>query len=118
MRVAVPVKANKHQIDNFFGRAPYFAILDSDTRQITYEENVAAQVEGGAGTRAAQVIVDLGIDCLGLPQCGKNAQDVLEAADIEVYQTEGNSVRENLESLMAGTLLEFDEAHPGFNWGN
>ena len=71
MKIAAPVTQGKDAIDTFFGRAPFFAVKDTETGAITFEPNPAAQAEGGAGIKAAQAIVDLGVEALLVPQVGR-----------------------------------------------
>ena len=43
-----------------FGRAPYYLIYDTEKDEATFIDNSAATSTGGAGIKAAQVIVDSG----------------------------------------------------------
>jgi predicted Fe-Mo cluster-binding NifX family protein len=53
------------------------------------------------------------------PRCGENAAEVLNAADIKIYKTNGSSIRDNIDAFIAGKLVILDEIHAGFhNHGN
>jgi hypothetical protein len=58
-----------------FGRAPFFMLYDSETKNASFIDNNAASSQGGAGIRAAQNIVDSKADALLTPrwrgQCGR-----------------------------------------------
>ncbi|NLG11053.1 MAG: dinitrogenase iron-molybdenum cofactor biosynthesis protein [Coriobacteriaceae bacterium] len=117
MKIAAPVTHGKDAIDTFFGRAPFFAVKDTETGAITFEPNPAAQAEGGAGIKAAQAIVDLGVEALLVPQVGQNAQDVLVAGGVDVFQSSGGNLEANFKDLEAGALSKLLEAHAGYHSG-
>lgn len=98
-----------------FGRTPYFLIYDTETKESTFIDNSAATSTGGAGIKAAQTIVDNKVNALLTPRCGENASDVLGAADIKIYRTNGISVKENINKFVAGRLSLLDEIHAGFH---
>lgn len=98
-----------------FGRTPYFLIYDTETKESTFIDNSAAISTGGAGIKAAQTIVDNKVNALLTPRCGENASDVLGAADIKIYRTNGISVKENINKFVAGRLSLLDEIHAGFH---
>ena len=118
MRIAAAVTEDKTKIDDFFGRAPYCAIRDTQTGELAYAENPAATAEGGAGVRASQAVVDLGIEAICMTQCGKNAQDVLRAAGVKICRCMSSDVTESLDALAAGELEELVDAHGGFHWAS
>lgn len=98
-----------------FGRAPYFLVYDTETKESLFIDNSAAASTGGAGIKAAQIIVDSKVDALLTPRCGENAADVLKAADIKIFKTIGDSTRENLDAFIAGNLSLLGEIHAGFH---
>ncbi|MFA7660407.1 MAG: NifB/NifX family molybdenum-iron cluster-binding protein [Anaerovoracaceae bacterium] len=117
MKLAMPVneKDMKTEICVSFGRSPYFLFYDTDTEEGTFIDNSAAASSGGAGIKAAQIIVDNNAGALLTPRCGENAANVLKSADINLYKTEGVSVTENIEAFIDGKLSLLDEIHEGFH---
>ena len=117
MKTAIPVETNKPGacINKTLGRTPFFLVYDTDTKEAQYIENTAARSQGGAGIRAAQLIVDSGADVVIAPACGKNTADVLAASDIRILRSSGCSVKDNLNALMEGSLEELKDIHPGFH---
>lgn len=117
MKIAIPVDERNIEtgVCVSFGRAPYFLIYDSETREIEFLDNSAAASTGGAGIKAAQVIVDSKVGGLLTPRCGENAANVLKAADIKLYKTSGDSAKANIDAFIAGTLAVLDEIHAGFH---
>ena len=49
-------------VDPRFGRAQKYVIVDTDTKAFEGIDNPAAMAGGGAGTRAAQLVIDKGIE--------------------------------------------------------
>ena len=117
MKIIIPTDENTTQtsVCVSFGRTPFFMIYDSDTKQGSFMENDAASSEGGAGIKAAQIIVDTKADALLTPRCGDNAAKVLEAAGIKLYKTRDGSAMDNIKAFLDGKLSLLTETHPGFH---
>lgn len=116
MKIAIPVDNNTNgNISVSFGRAPYFIFIDTDKNVSEYIINDAANSQGGAGIKAAQIIVDKKADALITPRCGENAANVLKAAGIEIYKSNSSSVEENLRDLKDKRLNLLTEIHQGFH---
>lgn len=117
MKIAIPVNENNEttNVCISFGRTPFFLIFNSDTNETVYLENVAASSQGGAGIKAAQAIVDNGVEVLITPRCGENAAQVLYAANVNIYKTINDSVLENIKAYSEGKLPVLSEIHPGFH---
>lgn len=117
MRIAIPVdeKNIRSNVCVSFGRTTYFLFYDTQTKESVFIDNSAAASTGGAGIKAAQAIVDNKINVLLTPRCGKNAADVLKAADIKIFKTTNASVEENIEDYIAGNLHLLEEVHAGFH---
>ena len=117
MKIAVPVdeKDRGTNVCGSFGRAPYFLIYETETKKSTFIENSALASPGGAGIKAAQLIVDNQADALLTPRCGENAAGVLESAGIKIYKTRSTSVKENLDFFSDGKLPPLEDIHAGFH---
>lgn len=115
MKLAIPVEDDETQICPSFGRTSAFLFYDTDTKTQTLVDNSAIAVAGGAGIKAAQVIVDEKADAVLTPRLGENAAKVLQTAGIKLYQTEGTSVAANLQAFAEGKLGELTDIHPGFH---
>ncbi|MGE4276273.1 MAG: NifB/NifX family molybdenum-iron cluster-binding protein [Lawsonibacter sp.] len=115
MIIAIPVDEEKESICVSFGRAPYFLIhhTESDTSKLI--KNPAAEAQGGAGIKAAQLVVDSGANALITVRCGQNAADVFNAAKIAIYKAEGVSAADNLKALSEGRLSALTSFHAGFH---
>ncbi|NLM06013.1 MAG: dinitrogenase iron-molybdenum cofactor biosynthesis protein [Tissierellia bacterium] len=119
MKIAIPVdkKDLNEKLAEHFGRATYFLIYDTETKDSKFIENSAATSSGGAGIKAAQTVVDEGVEALITPRCGKNAAEVIKEADIKMYQSKDKTIQENIDDLIGGGLSLLEEIHSGFHGG-
>lgn len=117
MKIAIPVEDQVRgaTVSQSFGRAPYYLIYDTETKERKFIDNSAIVSQGGAGIKAAQTIVDSGVSALLTPLCGENAAKVLNTANIILYKTVAASVQNNIEAFNSGTLPLLDDIHPGFH---
>jgi predicted Fe-Mo cluster-binding NifX family protein len=117
MRLAIPSdeKSIEGSVCMSFGRTPYFLIYDTEKQTQVYLENTAATSQGGAGIKAAQMIVDNKVEVLLTPRCGQNAADVIQGANINIFKTTGGSVADNIEAYEKGKLSPLNEIHSGFH---
>lgn len=117
MKIAIPVdnKTMESSICISFGRTPYFLIYDTETKESVFIDNSAAASQGGAGIKAAQTVVDSQVGALLTPRCGENAAKVINAANVKIYKTINNSIKDNIAAFEEGKLSLLDEIHPGFH---
>lgn len=67
MRIAIPVEDNETEICPSFGRTSMFLIYDTETKEKKLIVTAPSQLQGGAGIKAAQVIVDEKAEALLTP---------------------------------------------------
>lgn len=117
VKIAFPVneKSIEAEINNVFGRSNFFLLADSETLEYEIFENPAVSAAGGAGIVAAQKVVDIGADAVITYQCGKNALDVLEAANVNIIGAVPGSIRVILDRFNAGELTSEAKKHGGFH---
>lgn len=117
MKIAMPVenKSMENNVYQSFGRAPYFLIYDLHSKESIYVDNNAAASQGGAGIKAAQIIVDSGAKVLITPRCGENAADVIKSANIKIYKSVVGSINDNIKSLEEEKLSILQDIHAGFH---
>jgi len=110
MKIAFTAYGNswREQVDIRFGRAKGFFIVDTETNETSYidnKENIAAA--HGAGTGAAQAIVEADVKELITGKVGPNAGSVLKAAGIKVLGGIGYaSIKETYDRYKKGMLTE------------
>lgn len=117
MKIAIPVynKSMESGVAQSFGRSPYYLIYDTESKVSVFLDNSAAASQGGAGIKAAQIIVDNNVGAVLVPQCGENAATVLKAAGLKIYKTINTSIQDNIEALNNGKLSLLEDIHGGFH---
>lgn len=117
MIVAIPVedKEAEGKVCPSFGRAPYYMIYNSDDQSLSFMNNDAATAAGGAGIKAAQLLVDAKVEAVATPRCGKNAAEVLSGANIKIFQTSGDDLKSNMDALTKDGLAALNSFHAGFH---
>ena len=117
MKIAIPVdRQGEHaKVNDSFGRAPYYLIHDTETKEEQFVLNTAAGSAGGAGIRAAQIVVDQKPEALLSPRMGQNAADVIVQANIKIYKTEGTSIKDNIAAFLCEALPLLDDIHAGLH---
>lgn len=121
MKLVIPIEEKNINADvcQSFGRTPYFVVYDTDTKNYDFIDNNAVSSQGGAGIKAAQNIVNKGVDAVLTFRCGENAATVLNGAGVKIYRIFDISVEKNIDDFINGKLSILDNIHPGFhNHGN
>ncbi|MEW6739904.1 MAG: NifB/NifX family molybdenum-iron cluster-binding protein [Nitrospirota bacterium] len=108
-------------VDERFGRASYFLIIDTETMKFEAVRNTAQTAGRGAGIGAAQIISDKGADALLTGVVGPNAFAALKAANIKIYEgaSGADSVRDAVEKFKNGEYKEASapSGGTGYGWG-
>lgn len=86
MIVSIPSRGSTadSQMDDRFGRAPYFAFFDTDNDSVRFEANPHAGGSGGVGPMAVQYLIKNNVQVLIAPRLGGNADESLKASGIKV----------------------------------
>jgi predicted Fe-Mo cluster-binding NifX family protein len=120
MIIAIP--SDKDSLDSAvcvsFGRAPLYCLYDTETEQSTFLANSAADSPGGAGIKAAQLLVDNKVNILITVRCGENAAKVLQPANIELLKALNLSVADNIAAYRKNKLETLKEVHAGYHNGH
>ena len=109
MKVAVSATGPEltSTVDQRFGRARYFLVVDTPERSVRVVDNSpAVSATQGAGVQAAQAVIDSGAEALITGHCGPKAFRVLQAAGVKVYLNAQGTVEEALSQLETGQLVE------------
>lgn len=117
MKIAVTSESEglDSNISNFFGRCPYFIIVEINEDNIKGNRSVrnsAMNQRGGAGISAAQIVGDNNVEAVISGNVGPRAFDVLSQLGIEVYQAVPGSVKENVEKFIEGNLEKLESPGP------
>ncbi len=72
------------QFDIRFGRAAWYCLFDEDNGEIEFYENQNLNASHGAGTKAAEKMVELNITKIISGDFGPKAKDILEKFNIQM----------------------------------
>jgi len=105
-------KDSKGAVDKRFGRAEFYVIYNSETKAYDFVDNSAKDGAHGAGPKAAQIAIDLGIDVIITGNLGPRALSVIESTPIKSYRIDGVTVEENVQNYLDNKLEEITSAGP------
>jgi len=104
-------------IDTRFGRAAYFILYDTESKEFTAHSNEqnlhAAQ---GAGIQAAQNVARLGAEVVITGHVGPKAFATLQAAKIRVCVGTAGTVKEAVDTYQSGKLEVVNQADVPGHW--
>ena len=104
--------------DGRFGRCPFYAIYDDATKEYEFIANDGAAAAQGAGLKAAQQVVDKGVDVVITGNVGPNAIRVLQSGNIEIYKMCGDKLKDQVNYFTEGKLNSINNpgaSHMGIN---
>lgn len=113
MKIAVSTDGQNlgSRVSPVFGRCPYFVMVETDDHDIVDSEvveNTAINQSSGAGTAAAQLVGDEGVEALISGAVGPRAFSALKKWNITIYRGEPGSVEENVGKVLKGELEEVE----------
>lgn len=107
MKIAVSASGPdlEAQVDQRFGRAPYFLMVDPETMEFEVVPNQPSlQAPQGAGIQAAALVARRQPAAILTGHCGPKAFHILQAAGISVVVEVEGSVRDAVLNYQAGKL--------------
>ena len=107
MRIAVSAHAadSSARMEARFGRASWFVVFDSDSGSYAPVDNgQAAGLARGAGTKAAQTVINADADVVITGHCGPKAFRALTAAGVKVILQSDGLVRDLVTKYRRGEL--------------
>jgi len=106
MKICLCGQGNSPQapISQVFGRCLFFLIYDDQTKTYRIIENTSKNEAHGAGTNAAQIIINENVDILITNALGLNAKLVLDQCSIQVFKQNGETPQDALSLYQAGKL--------------
>lgn len=93
-------------VDQRFGRAAYFVVVDTETMDFAVIDNENVAAAGGAGISSAKAVIDAGAEAVLTGNCGPNAERTLTAAGAKLYTGVTGTVAEAVELFKGGKLTE------------
>ncbi len=108
MKIAITATAKTMDspVDQRFGRAAYFVVVDTETMDFAVIDNENVAAAGGAGISSAKAVVDAGAEAVLTGNCGPNAQRTLSAAGVRLYTGVTGKIAEAVELFKGGKLTE------------
>lgn len=113
MKLAIALKENKYNslIDERFGRAPYFIIIDNENKNFEIIENEAKDENTGAGLKAVKNLVKKNIDVIIAEEIGPKAGELIYDLEIPTFKVGKNeNVEKVLEAYNNNLLEKYDLA--------
>ncbi len=72
------------QFDKRFGRAGWFCVYDEETKETTFLDNANVSASNGAGTKAAERMVEIGVGKVISGDFGPKAKDLLDKFNVQM----------------------------------
>jgi predicted Fe-Mo cluster-binding NifX family protein len=87
--------------DMRFGRAAWFCLYDKDSGKLEFYENHHANSNHGAGTKAAEKMIELGVEKVISGDFGPKAKELLDKFNIQmvILQDDGLTIGKIIEKL-------------------
>jgi predicted Fe-Mo cluster-binding NifX family protein len=110
MKIAISSKDGKidGQIDEVFGRCPFFVIVEIEDDEIKNSNVLKSNVLGqstGAGVSTSQLVAEKNVDFVITGNIGPRALDVLKQFKIKSYVAKGN-IKEAIKDFINNNLEE------------
>jgi predicted Fe-Mo cluster-binding NifX family protein len=104
MKVLIPMNSQdkKDIISGIFGRSPFFAVYNTEQKEVEFKKNPGGQRPRGAGITAGQFAINENVDKVVVTKIGPRAINVLQENDIEITKLGEN--QKTLEELIEEML--------------
>ena len=89
------------EFDLRFGRGAWFCVVNEETGETSFIENELMNASGGAGTKAAEKMVELGVNKVISGDFGPKAKELLDKFNIQmvILQDDPKTVKEIINKL-------------------
>lgn len=103
MKIAVSATGGSinAMVEEKFGRAPYYVIVDSDTMHFGIVVNPNVLADYGAGPQTASLIAEQGARVVLTGRVGPNAKNALNAVGIEIIEGVSGKVQAAVENYLS-----------------
>jgi len=96
-------------IDATFGRALFFLIMDTTTKEVKVIENKVRDRPNGVGITAVNTVEKEGIDAVITADIGPLAFEIFEQGGVKIYKAEGR-INDAIRLFEEGKLSEINKA--------
>lgn len=109
MKIAISVQHDnlESDLDLKFGRAKGFIIYCTDNDEFKFIDNGQnSNAVQGAGIQAAQTVIDEDVEAIITGYCGPKAYKVLETAQVKIYTSEKDTIKNVIQKFKNNELTE------------
>lgn len=103
MRIVITSEADSVSapFDKRFGRTAWFCVYDDETKDSVFYSNENLNASNGAGTKAAERMVELAIDKVISGDFGPKAKELLDKFNVQmvIIQDDGLTVQDVINKL-------------------
>ncbi len=105
------------KVDERFGRARKIIVYDTDTKEhVALDNSMNLNAAQGAGTQAAQNVVQTGAKAIISGHFGPKAFQVIQMAGLEIYSATDMTVAEAIKGFVEGKLAKLTGADVSSHW--
>ena len=95
------------EVDQRFGRSPYFLLYELDDDSFEFVENTQSlNLPQGAGIQSAKTVVDNGAKAVLTGHCGPNAFTALSKADVKIFVNVKGKIKDVIRAYKEGKLQQ------------
>ena len=119
MKIAITAqdKELSSEVDLRFGRAKWLIVLDTETGDYEARDNILnLNAVQGAGIQTGRNIANLGVEAVITGNVGPNAFKTLNAANVKIFLSETQTVKDAVASFKAGELEQVKQANVEGHW--
>jgi len=117
MKIAITATGNTldSTVDPRFGRAAWFLIVDTDTKQLieAIDNTAGKEAAHGAGISAAAQVADKGVEALLTGRVGPKALPVLEKAGVKAVNNVSGSILDAIDQYTVTGSAPQQETNQG-----
>ncbi|HID01838.1 MAG TPA: dinitrogenase iron-molybdenum cofactor biosynthesis protein [Desulfobacterales bacterium] len=117
MKIAITATGNTldSTVDPRFGRAAWFLIVDTDTKQLieAIDNTAGKEAAHGAGISAAAQVADKGVEALLTGRVGPKALPVLEKAGVKAVNNVSGSILDAIDQYTVTRSAPQQETNQG-----
>lgn len=104
-------------IDQRFGRCPYFVSFNTDSKKVVFAENTQNyQAVQGAGIQSATHVVNMKADVCITTHCGPKAFKVFNVAGVKVVTGIKGKIKDAIADFEKGKMQYSDSADVEGHW--
>lgn len=89
------------KFDQRFGRCAWFCVYNEQTKEVQFIENENKEAKGGAGTKSAEKMIELGVKKIISGDFGPKAKDLLSKFKVQmvIFKENDKIIKEIIETL-------------------